>query len=260
MPIRRINSTGRKKILREDAGIVLRSDPDGVLTFDARLDLADYELPADASVFVEAYRQTLFMRFPHGTVGSPQSPPGTLRRLTEFATRDGLLFRVKVTSAAGRAGILLAEADKIPVRDEDEQLDRRLALLPPVPADLGQEVWRVEFSEGTGPQLCINQDIGDWKALASSPEFRTMVFPQAMREVLMHAVFIHESRDMDDQEDWGGQWLSFASALPGVGLLPDNAANQIEWVEWINTAVAAFCRVHRMFDAFSAQWRAEEPQ
>jgi hypothetical protein len=74
MSIRRINSTGRKKIVREDARIFVRTDSDGVLTFDAVLDLTNYNLPEDACVFVEAYRQTTFMRFPHGTVGAPQPP------------------------------------------------------------------------------------------------------------------------------------------------------------------------------------------
>ena len=91
MPIRRINSTGRKKILREDARIFIRSDSDGVLSFDATLNLTDYGLPDDANVFVEVYRQTSFMRFPHGTVATPQPPHRLARRLTEFTRRDGLL-------------------------------------------------------------------------------------------------------------------------------------------------------------------------
>ena len=71
MSIRRINSTGRKKIVRGDARISVRPDPDGVLTFNAMINLADYDLPNDAHVFVEAYRQTTFMRFRHGTVAAP---------------------------------------------------------------------------------------------------------------------------------------------------------------------------------------------
>ena len=68
MSIRRINSTGRRKILREDARIFVRPDSDGMLSFDAKLNLTGYDLPDDARVFVEAYRLTSLMRFPHGTV------------------------------------------------------------------------------------------------------------------------------------------------------------------------------------------------
>src|SRR5580704_5818632 len=113
MSIKRINSTGRSKIVRGDARISVRPDPDGVLTFDATINLTDYGLPYDAHVFVEAYRQTTFMRFRHGTVAAPQPPGDLARRLTEFATGDGLLFRVKVTSTGDRAGVLLAEADRL---------------------------------------------------------------------------------------------------------------------------------------------------
>ena len=254
MPIKRINSTGRKKILREDACIFLRSDADGVLTFNARLELAEYDLPAGALVFVEAYRQTMFMRFEHGTAASPQPAVGSSRRLTEFATRDGLLFRVTVTSTGERSGILLAKADKIPARDDEEQPDRRLPLLPPVPADLGQEVWRIEFSDDTGPQLLVNQNIGDWKAVASSFEFRSLVFPTAMRQVLWHVVWVHESRDTEDQDDWGCQWLLFAKSLPGVAELPasrpDDEFDSDEWSHWIESAVASFSRQHQMFNHY----------
>src|SRR5262245_39519614 len=121
MPIRRINSTGRKRIQREDARIHVRTGSDGVLAFDATLNLADYGLPADAAVFVEAYRQTSFMRFPHGTVAAPQAPPGVERRLTEFSSCDGLLWRVKVTSTGDRPGLLLAKGDRIPVSNDEEQ-------------------------------------------------------------------------------------------------------------------------------------------
>src|SRR5437879_1140605 len=145
MSIRRINSTGRKRILREDARIFVRADSDGVLSFDATLNLTDYGLPDDANVFVEAYRQTSLMRFPHGTVAAPQPAHGLARRLTEFTSRDGLLWRVKVTSTGDRAGVLLAKGDRIPVSDDEEQPDNRIALLPPAPAELGQETWRVDL-------------------------------------------------------------------------------------------------------------------
>src|SRR5262245_34387626 len=114
MSIRRINSTGRKRIVREDIRILVSSDADGILEFDATVDLAPYGLPADARVFVEAYRQTTFMRFEHGTVATPRPHPGTCR-LSEFSSREGLLFRVKVTATGDRPGVLLAEGDRIPI-------------------------------------------------------------------------------------------------------------------------------------------------
>ncbi len=160
MSIRRINSTGRRRIARSDVAVLVQPDAEGVLEFDATLDLAGYELPADALVFVEAYRQTTFMRFPHGTVAAPMCPAGVSRRLTEFASPERLLFRVKVTSSGDRFGLLLAEADQIPVNEDEEQPEHRMPLLPPRPEDLGQEVWRVDFSGADGPYLLVNERVG----------------------------------------------------------------------------------------------------
>lgn len=252
MSIRRINSTGRKKILREDARFFIRPDSDGVLTFDATLDLADYALPKEAQVFVEAYRQTSFMRFPHGTVAAPQSPRDVSRRLSQFTSRDGLLFRVKVTSTGERAGLVLAEGDRIPISDDEEQPDDRIALLPPAPGDLGQETWRVDFNGANGPLLLVNARVGDWKTVAASPHFRSLVYPAAMRQVLWHVYKVEETRHTDDGDDWRCRWLSFAATLPGVGDPPLTSEDDSEWEDWIMGAVESFARQHLMLDHYIA--------
>jgi len=251
MSIRRINSTGRRKILREDALIFVRPDSDGMLSFDAKLDLTGYDLPDDARVFVEAYRQTSFMRFPHGTVADPQSPPELARRLTEFASREGLRFRVKVTSTGERAGVLLAEGDRIPVNDDEEQPDDRIALLPTAPEDLGQETWRVDLTGANGPLLLVNKRVANWPAVAASPLFRSLVYPAAMQQVLWHIYKVEETLDMDDTEDWRCRWLRFAAELPCVGDPPTDGDDD-HWGEWITTAVESFSRENQMLEHYIA--------
>ena len=250
MPIRRINSTGRKKILHEDTRILVRADGAGVAALDATLNLADYDLPSEAAVFVEAYRQTTFMRFPYGTVASPRPAEGMSYRLTEFSSPDGLLFRVKVTSTGERAGVLLAEADSIPAADDEEQPEARQALLPPAPGQLGEELWRVDFSGADGPLLLINDRLDDWKAVAASPVFRSLVYPAAMREVLWYVYKVEGTRDMDEDDDWGSRWLSFAAALPGVVDPPLTSEEDDVWGEWITDAVESFSRQHSMLERY----------
>jgi hypothetical protein len=252
MSIRRINSTGRRKIMRGDARISVRPDPDGVPTFDATINLTDYGLPDDAPVFVEAYRLTTYMRFPHGTVAAPQPPPDLPRRLTEFTTADGLRFRVKVTRTGDRAGELLAEADHLPFSGDEGQPDNRIALLPPAPFELGQETWRVDLTGSNGPLLLVNTRAGDWKAVESSPLFRSLVYPAAMRQVLWHIYKVEEMRTMDDAEDWRCRWLAFAAALPGAGIPPLTSDDDDDWGEWITGTVAAFARQHHMLDHYKA--------
>ena len=255
MSIRRINSTGRRKIMREDARIFVRQDSDGMLMFDATLDLTDYDLPNDARVFVEAYRQTSFMRFPHGTVAAPQPSPDSARRLTEFASREGLLFRVKVTSTGDRAGVLLGEGDRIPASDDEEQPDNRIALLPPAPADLNQETWRVDLTGANGPLLLVNKRVGNWRAVAASPLFRSLVYAAAMRQVLWH-IYVEGTPNTDDTDDWRCRWLRFAAGLPGVGD-PPRDSDYDDWSEWITTAVESFSRQHQMLDHYAAFLAAE---
>ena len=257
MPIRRINSTGRKKILREDAQIFVRPDSDGVLIFEATLDLSNYGLPDDANVFVEAYRRTSFMRFAHGTVAAPHPPHDLSRRLTEFTSRDGLLWRVRVTSTGDRTGLLLAKGDRIPVSDDEEQPENRIALLPPAPEDLDQETWRIDLAGANGPLLLVNSRVGDWKAVAASPLFRSLVYPAAMRQVLWHIYKVEETRSMDDADDWRCRWLAFATTLPGVGAPPFTSEDDDIWGVWITDAVETFARQHQMLDHYKAFFAAE---
>lgn len=251
MSIRHLNYTGRKRILREDAKIFVHPDGAGTLAFDATINLVDYELPRDARVFVEAYRQTTLMRFEHGTVAMPQPPPALSLRLTEFPTKDGLLFRVKVTSTSGRPGVLLAEADRVPISDDEEQPDNRISLLPPKGEDLGQETWRIDFTGDDNPSLLINNQLDDWKAVAASPMFRSLVYPAAMRAVLWH-VYHDEVNDLDDDSDWRCRWLRFAATLPGVGDPPSAKDDESEWTIWIDSAVESFSRRHQFLDHFRA--------
>lgn len=232
--------------------ILVHSDADGELSFDATLNLADYSLPDNASVFVEAYRQTSFMRFPFGTVAAPQPSRAVSRRLTEFASPAGLLWRVKVTSTEGRAGVLLAKGDRIPASDDEEQPDNRMALLPPAPAELGQETWRVDLDGADGPQLLVNNRVGDWKAVAASPVFRSLAYPVAIRQVLWHIYKVEETRTMDDLDDWRCLWLSFAARLPSVGGPPFDSTDDDVWKDWITEAVESFTRQHQMLDRYKA--------
>jgi hypothetical protein len=115
------------------------------LNFNADLRLTDHELPAEALVFVEAYRRTTWMRFPFGTVADIQAPPPERRRLSEFDSAEGIRFRVKVTQPRDEH-ILLAAADRIPLGKPEDEADKE-ALLPVVPVELGDEVWRVDLDD-----------------------------------------------------------------------------------------------------------------
>ena len=246
--IRRYNYTGRKAINRSDANVAIEENP---LRFHAALALGDYKLPADARVFVEAYRQTNWMRFDFGTVGTVKVP-GDLR-LSEFDTREGILFRVRVTATANPEGRLLAEADQVsPVHHITETGEEsREPLLPIKPADLGEEVFRVDFDDR--PLLLINNQFGDWRALAHSPFFVCMALPQALREILTRLLRVEQHFDTEDPSNWRARWLMFAAALPGSSDPPEEE-DKDRFDDWINDAVAAFARMQGMKNRFNVFW------
>lgn len=246
MPIRRLNFTKRRRILRDDVEIVLHEQTNPP-TFDAHLKLEGYDFPPDARVFVEAYRQTTAARFDFGTVSVPVQPAST--SLDEFDSPAAILFRVRVTATSGRKGILLGVADRIRPQQPDEKPDPRIPLLPPKPDDLGEEVWRVEFSS-SATYLVINNRLPDWKETTRDPNFRALVFPAAMRRILERILYIDEYTDTEDDHDWHSLWLRFASVLPGSGPIPRNRDGYDDWIE---DAVAAFARRTRLQTACSTR-------
>lgn len=248
--IRRFNYTGRHKVKREDAQFFLNVTNSGHNVFDAILKLDEYNLPPDAAVFVEAYRQTLWMRFDFGTVASRKVPED--RRLTEFDSVEDVLFRVKVISSTAKKGQILAEADRIPLGKPEEQYDNRLPLLPVIPKELFGLVSRVDFEDR--PRLEINVEVGDWKQLVREPAFMSMVLSFAIKEILTRILYIEKHNDTEDPDDWKSQWLRFASLLPGMNKPSDD---EEKYDDWINNATEVFGRQYRLLDLFQSFWRRE---
>jgi hypothetical protein len=255
MAIRRLNYTKRKRIAQVHARVALIQRKGLAAEFEVDLALQSYALPAEARVYVEAYRQTTWMRFEYGTVAHISRP--TDRRLVEFETPDAVLFRIRITSVSPRLGLLLAEADAIRPRRPEESDDDRIPLLPVRSSDdLGEELFKLEFD--SGPVLLINQKVGDWKVVTRDPTFFALVYPTVLRQILTRIVIREEYTDTDDPGDWRSDWLRFAKAFPGVGDTVPNPQNDPEPVyEWIDRAAEAFSRKYGMLNRFLGYWTKE---
>jgi hypothetical protein len=252
---RRFNYTGRKKISRSDVGISILRKEGKIPEFRAELDLSRYGLPDDAPVFVEAYRQSSWMRFDYGTVGSVVEPE--IRGLTEFDDPDDIRFRVKITSSETPHGRLVAIADRLRPKPARADEEGRVPLLPVKREDLNGEIWRVEITDM--PRLLVSHTISDKHAVARSPEFLSLVYPAAFRVVLSRVLIIENHRDTEDSDDWKSLWLRFATGLLGSSaVLPDEDGSGAE--EWIDNAVSAFSRQHKVTTRFAEIWKggAEE--
>jgi len=247
----RLNYTGRKKIRRHDVQITVLEN-NGVLAFKADVKLDDYRLPPDSPLFIEAYRQTTWMRFEQGCAAKPAS--GLENRLTEFDSLDGIRFRVKVSEGRGTHGKLLAVADKIaPVKPEEGNAGR-LCILP-VKSEEMDCMWRLVFSDT--PILLISTKAGSKDALTRSPEFISLVYPAVLGEVLNE---IKDSYDewQDNEDAWQRHWLDFVDLLPGVGDVPDLTDEDSEvFKQWKIDAMEAFSRHLNIAETF-AQYREGE--
>lgn len=250
MTVKRINHTGRKKILQEDITIVVADLGPRVSQFTAEIALANYELPNDASVFVEAYALTLCQRFSFGQIGNFVQPDDL--SLTRFDSVEGLKFRVRVVERIEGRKRILAEANQVSPRsaDGDEQGSPLLPVCPS--ADMGDEIYKVEM-EGS-PVLSINSSVGDWRAVSTSSIFVAVVYPAVLRQILSEILFIEQHDDIEDEEDWRSQWLRFGRAMPNVGEVPDlNAATELR--DWIDSVVGTFARIHGTLSTFAAGWK-----
>lgn len=257
---RRFNYTNRVRILHSDVKFTLK-EVNGGFSFDAILDLSEYDLPPNALVFVEAYYRTSWMRFPFGTVGG-MAPPDN-RILSAFDSIDDIRFRVKVTAPQedheDEHGLLLAEADSIRLRKPDEDEDSSEVLLPVVPEDLGNELWRIDIvPDNFRTRLLVNRNAGvDFRKLATEPFFVAFVYPSAIREILRF-ILLEGHRDYDDVEDPRSRWLRFAVEVLGQGEPPPVESEQNDIITWIDDAVTQFANKHRLLTKFNEFWAKED--
>lgn len=249
----RLNYTGRKKIDRQDVVITVLEN-NSMPSFKAEIDLDDYGLPPESPLYIEAYRQTSWMRFEYGTAGNPKS--GVESRLDEFDSLDGVRFRVKVTEGLGTHGKLLAAADKIaPVKPEAGEA-KKLCLLS-VKSEEMDCVWRLDFSSGY-PILLISTKVGSKDALTRSPEFIALVYPAVLGEILDEIRDTHN--EWQEEEDcWQRQWLTFVDLLPGVRNMPEISedSDNEAFREWKIDAMESFSRLLNISETYS-RYREEE--
>ena len=188
---------------------------------------------------VEAYRQTTWRRYDFGTVGFVR--PASQCRLDAFGGSDGVQFRIKVLSGARDDGRIWAEADNVPVTNPDDSDAGRRSLLNTKGQDLGDEIWQLDFDfDRTRPTLLVNSRLGDWRQAVQTVAFRSLVYPELLRQILRTAV------DETDpaKNTWQADWSAFAGRLPGMVARPDTD-DPDKLQEWLEDAVAAFCRQQR---------------
>lgn len=236
---RRINSTGRKRLTRDRFEIrMLESQPSQPLKAQVSIDLAPEDLPGDAKIVLEAYYRSSGMRFDFGTVEAP-SAPGSIT-LDEVDRTGDPLFRIKVIDTGENEGRILASAERIQPRSEDDGEDRK-SIFPISYRDLQSDTWKVEIEQGNRPRLIINKRLPGFQyKLAESPLLQGLVLPAALRFVLKELVLASETGEDDDEGSWKDEWLAYCKDVLGAEGDPRDLLDENEKSDWIDDAVRQF--------------------
>ena len=239
--IKRINRTGRKRILKRDIQLKLRAtENQDAPIFDLDLRLVGYGFPESARVRAEAWRGHAVQRWDCGTVGDLQQPSEDRRRLTDVP--PSARFRVFVVAADG-SGKLLGHASNL---TPELPLNSRLPLEE---RDLGEVVWRVEFDgEDGNPVLLVNQKVaGISEAVRHDPTFRSLVMPEVFRSILTRMVLIDRAYPDDTDGPWA-DWFELARAYlptkeppsrPTDGVDTSETGDAHDAHQWIDAVVGA---------------------
>lgn len=209
----RINSTGRKRLLRECVRVKLVEHSRGIppsfraeLKFDGGL-----KLDPGARVYIEPYVKSSSMRFDFGTVAAISHPENCF--LSDIDAGASILFRVKVVSSGPPAGKVLASADGI--RPADDHGESRKSLLPLKTADIGQEIWRLEVDKDSGPMLTLNSQVPEIAdRLKTDSLLQGAIYPEVVRH-LARRLLADGSDSDEDETEWVVDWKSWMRDVLG---------------------------------------------
>lgn len=240
--IRRFNYTGRKRIDQQRINIEIDDADEGRFpSFTAELNLDGLDLPTDALLIIEAKRELSSRRFDWGCVGNP-TPPSDCE-LTDIPSNPK--FRVMVIESECSRRLLALANDVSPRRIGTEgEIESMLWLEE---ADLGEEVWRLDFGEpGDNPKMQVNQNIQGISAAVRRDDFRSLVMPEALRLILTRALIVEDEDPSNEQSSWS-DWIGFVRSfydaeIPHTADDSETENAKVTVSEWIQGAVETFAQ------------------
>ena len=171
------NYTGRKKIKRKDIKIALERQESEARV--EKIDLSGLGIDENAEIMIEIETgKTGLKRESLGAVGKLDLPVAF--PIDDFDFSD-VSFRIKVIDSKGDSpnALILADADNLKP-DSGDFADSLLEVKPS--EDLGQRIWKIEFTAGR-PELLINSSLDDWQGVGKSDLFQSLIFPQVVFEI-----------------------------------------------------------------------------
>lgn len=240
----RFNFTGRKRVLEAEAKVHVVK---GVKPLRVRLEQTfsakNIYSPNDL-VTIEAIRRTKLRRHPLGTVGSLQQD--TIVDFPDFQDGKEVYYRLRIFDPITHVLKGLAKT----LRDADkEQKPTDLQPLLPValsqPDDgLGNRFWLVKMTANDDPVLIISSDKFSSYEPVKSAEFKALVLPEVLRQVLSFAFM--QCAPSGAFANWADKWRTFVSINLGVPGCPESVPDpisenfMIDTAKWVDEAVRVF--------------------
>lgn len=160
------------------------------------------------------------------------------------------MFRFLVVESSGK--ILL---EHVPSSSNENNGDAELdGLLPVRPRDLGQLLWKLEFSADEQPFLLYNKKLFELKnSLGRDPKVFAMLIPEILQQIIRWYLF------SDDDEIIGNKhyqnWKSFCEQLQGEKI--DIPEEYFEREQWLEGLISQFCQIHKFTDLYTQSIRGE---
>ena len=252
MTSRTYNYSGRMKIPNEcvKASLIRMK---GAPQLDCEIDLSSAyhldELPAKASVYVDATFRSSFMRLYFGTVDSISPPKNTI-----LEDLDSLTV-AKITVRIVDDGNLLAQSNRFTLTNQNPHSGGSKSIIKVEYRNLNERPWKLEiYSDDTMPTMVLDEKWANMslkKALPIQDDPQTMgvLMPQIF-ETILERILLVERRNAyelyDGDETWRRSWILFASQYSD-GKLPesiheeDSDIDASPVLQWIDSVVTKYC-------------------
>jgi hypothetical protein len=252
MAVTRLKPLKRKKIDQRHIAIRLESHGKAKKQFTAQLDLAEYKLPPDARVYLDAKQLMETIRFDFGTVASLK--PNITHDISRLKG-DRVTFAINVIQTSNAQKLASAEA----IRPQNERVNEggAIALLPvDASQDLNGLLWTISYEgdDGDGhsdaPVLALDKRAtgGAASTFLQNSVVRGLVLPAAMREILTKVVIMDKHHYEPSSISWRDSWVRFAGRHTGG--VPGADDSTEEWTQFIKDATEAFARNASLLDTF----------
>lgn len=243
---RRMNFSGRRRILRNQCIFTLRPDQSRGMNLDCSIDLRGVPCEGDCVVYLEVHRSQQLKRFNLG----PLLPEvnATSLDVSGFEDDAGLGITIKVVRSDLDSKPIVALARNLAIGVDDDGIANR-PLLAVRRVRIDSRLWRIDPCFDSGPFLEVSDRVVDWRHFVRSRQFLALAMPSAIRDVLIELLLVQKHEVGDDSSDsMGDRWLEFFGSLIGEDGPPELDDPGVV-MQWIDSAVEAFTADRGLADA-----------